>query len=123
MNIDFLKLAVDDMCCLVITDEKGNYLYANKAWSAIMERSFDEKLIGHPVSEVIKDTQIEKALKEVDETGNLPIPKYLQDAHYKGAKDLNRGIGYKYPHDYPGHYVDQQYLPDEIKNEKFFEDR
>ena len=62
---------------------------------------------------------IENAIAKVEETGNLPIPKYLQDAHYKGAKDLNRGIGYKYPHDYKGHYVEQQYLPDEIKDEKF----
>ena len=65
---------------------------------------------------------IEKASEKVMETGNLPIPSYLRDAHYKGAKDLNRGIGYKYPHDYEGHYVKQQYLPDEIKDEKFFEE-
>ena len=63
---------------------------------------------------------IENALSKVEETGNLPIPKYLQDSHYKGAAKLNRGIGYKYPHDYPGHYVEQQYLPDEIKDEKFY---
>lgn len=66
---------------------------------------------------------IEKALDTVSKTGNLPIPKYLQDAHYKGAAKLNRGIGYKYPHDYEGHYVDQQYLPDAIKDMKFFEDK
>ncbi len=65
---------------------------------------------------------VEKASEKVMETGNLPIPSYLRDAHYKGAKDLNRGIGYKYPHDYEGHYVKQQYLPDEIKDEKFFEE-
>ena len=59
----------------------------------------------------------------VRETGNLPIPKHLQDAHYKGAKDLNRGIGYKYPHDYKGHYVEQQYLPDAIKDEKFYDEK
>ena len=64
---------------------------------------------------------IEKALEKVNETGNLPIPPHLQDAHYKGAKNLNRGIGYKYPHDYEGHYVEQQYLPDDIKDEKFLE--
>ena len=63
---------------------------------------------------------IESALSKVEETGNLPIPSYLQDSHYKGAAKLNRGIGYKYPHDYPGHYVEQQYLPDEIKDEKFY---
>ena len=43
------------------------------------------------------------------------VPTHLQDAHYKGAQKLGHGIGYKYAHDYPNHYVDQQYLPDEIK--------
>lgn len=65
---------------------------------------------------------IENAIAKVEETGNLAIPKYLQDAHYKGAAKLNRGIGYKYPHDYEGHYVEQQYLPDEIKDEKFLKE-
>ena len=43
------------------------------------------------------------------------VPSHLQDAHYKGAEKLGHGTGYKYAHDYPGHYVEQQYLPDEIK--------
>lgn len=49
------------------------------------------------------------------------VPSHLQDAHYKGSKELGRGIGYKYAHDYPGHYVEQQYLPDEIKDARFYE--
>lgn len=49
------------------------------------------------------------------------VPAHLQDAHYKGAKNLGHGVGYEYPHDYPGHYVAQQYLPDEIKNARFYE--
>ena len=48
------------------------------------------------------------------------VPAHLQDSHYKGAKVLGRGIGYQYPHDYPGHYVDQQYLPDEIRGIQFY---
>lgn len=48
------------------------------------------------------------------------VPAYLQDSHYKGASDLGRGIGYKYAHDFPNHYADQQYLPDEIKDAKFY---
>ena len=48
------------------------------------------------------------------------VPSYLQDAHYGGAANMGRGIGYKYSHDYPNHYVEQQYLPDEIKDEKFY---
>lgn len=49
------------------------------------------------------------------------VPRHLQDAHYKGSKNLGHGVGYKYAHDYPGHYVPQQYLPDEIKNARFYE--
>ncbi len=48
------------------------------------------------------------------------IPSHLQDAHYKGAQKLGRGTGYKYAHDYPNHYVEQQYLPEEIKDAKFY---
>ena len=49
------------------------------------------------------------------------VPVHLQDAHYKGAKNLGHGVGYKYAHDYPNHYVSQQYLPEEIKGEVFYE--
>lgn len=49
------------------------------------------------------------------------VPAHLQDAHYKGAKNLGRGTGYQYVHNYPGHYVDQQYLPDEIRDARFYE--
>ena len=49
------------------------------------------------------------------------VPVHLRDAHYKGARDLGHGTGYKYAHDYPGHYVRQQYLPDEIKDARFYE--
>ena len=49
------------------------------------------------------------------------IPSHLQDAHYKGSAKLGHGVGYKYAHDYPDHYVEQQYLPDEIKNARFYE--
>jgi putative ATPase len=49
------------------------------------------------------------------------VPVHLQDAHYKGAAKLGHGIGYKYAHDYPEHYVKQQYLPNEIKDAVFYE--
>lgn len=61
------------------------------------------------------------AMDLVDKTGNLPIPPYLRDAHYPGSEKLGRGIGYQYAHDYPHHYVKQQYLPDAIKNEKLYQ--
>lgn len=49
------------------------------------------------------------------------VPVHLQDAHYGGHEKLGHGMGYKYAHDYPNHYVKQQYLPDEIRGEKFYE--
>ena len=49
------------------------------------------------------------------------VPAHLQDAHYGGAGKLGRGIDYKYAHNYPNHYVEQQYLPDEIKGTRFYE--
>ena len=49
------------------------------------------------------------------------VPVHLQDAHYKGAKNLGRGTGYKYAHNYPNHFVEQQYLPEEIKDARFYE--
>lgn len=48
------------------------------------------------------------------------VPAHLQDAHYGGHEELGHGIGYKYAHNYPYHYVDQQYLPDEIKGTVFY---
>ena len=64
---------------------------------------------------------IEKAHDAVMKTGNLPIPPYLQDASAKGSRYLGHGVGYKYAHNYPDHFVDQQYLPDELKDERFYE--
>lgn len=59
--------------------------------------------------------------EEVKKSGNLPVPPHLQDAHYKGAAKLGRGTGYKYAHDYPNHYVEQQYLPYELTGETYYE--
>lgn len=63
---------------------------------------------------------IDDAMATVRETGNLPIPAHLQDAHYKSAGKLGHGIGYKYAHDYPDHYVEQQYLPYELNGKEFY---
>ncbi len=60
------------------------------------------------------------AWKTVEETGNLPVPIHLQDSHYKGAAKLGRGVGYQYAHDYPNHYVKQQYLPYELSGREFY---
>lgn len=61
------------------------------------------------------------AAMESVRTQKTTVPAHLQDAHYKGAAKLGHGTGYKYAHDYPEHYVKQQYLPDEIKDAKFYE--
>ena len=64
---------------------------------------------------------IEAANALVDEKGNLPIPPYLQDAHYPGAQKLGHGIGYEYAHIYKDHYSTQQYLPDALKDENLYQ--
>lgn len=60
------------------------------------------------------------ALSDVNQGMVGQVPDHLRDAHYSGAKKLGRGIDYKYPHDYPGHYVNQQYLPDNLKDRQYF---
>ena len=61
------------------------------------------------------------ANQEVEQSGNLPIPTHLQDAHYKGAAKLGHGTGYKYAHDYPNNYVEQQYMPYELSGREFYQ--
>lgn len=60
------------------------------------------------------------AMDEVRQSGNLPIPAHLQDAHYKGAAKLGHGVGYLYAHDFDKHYVEQQYLPYELNGKEFY---
>lgn len=64
---------------------------------------------------------IDKAMRVVQETKTPPVPVHLQDAHYKSAGKLGHGEGYKYAHDYKNHYVKQQYLPDGLTGEVFYE--
>ena len=63
---------------------------------------------------------IDRALEYVRKTGNLEVPLHIRNAPTSLMKELGYHDGYKYPHDYPGHWVEQQYLPDEAKNEKFY---
>ena len=63
---------------------------------------------------------IGKAQALVRETGNLPVPLHLRNAPTKLMKDLGYKKDYLYSHDYPGNFVDQQYLPDQIKNQKLY---
>ena len=64
---------------------------------------------------------IDMALSDVKNIKIKSVPNHLKDAHYAGAKDLNHGVGYKYAHDYEGHYVKQQYLPDELLGKRYYE--
>ncbi len=63
---------------------------------------------------------IDKALEDVKRVQITTIPSYLKDSHYSGAKKLGHGTGYKYAHDYENHYVEQQYLPDELVDEIYY---
>ena len=60
------------------------------------------------------------AMNVVKNTKTPPVPAHLQDAHYKSAQKLGHGLGYKYAHDYPNHYVKQQYLPDGLTDQVFY---
>lgn len=63
---------------------------------------------------------IDQAVAAVETTVAEPVPVHLRDASYSGAKKLQHGVNYKYPHDYPDHYVKQQYLPDNLKGRTFY---
>ena len=63
---------------------------------------------------------IDTAIAKVKETGNVPVPLHLRNAPTSLMKKLDYGKGYKYAHDYPGHFVLQQYLPDELKNLRLY---
>mgnify|MGYP000938332634 FL=1 len=63
---------------------------------------------------------IDQALSDLRQNGNLPIPRHLRDGHYAGSKELGNAKDYKYPHNYPGNWVQQNYLPEKIKNADYF---
>ena len=98
-------------------------LLANAAFDAVTKIGWPEGRI--PLAEAVvylarskKDNSayvgINEAIELVRQTGNLPVPLHLRNAPTKLMKDLGYSDGYKYPHDYPGHYVEQQYMPDEL---------
>ncbi|MEG0254812.1 MAG: replication-associated recombination protein A [Vagococcus sp.] len=64
---------------------------------------------------------IDNALADIRKGLMGDVPDHLKDAHYSGAKELNRGVDYQYPHNFPGGWVNQQYLPDKIKNKIYYE--
>ncbi len=64
---------------------------------------------------------LDSALADIKKGNIGEIPNHLKDAHYSGAKEIGRGVGYKYPHNYDNGWVKQQYLPDNIKHKKYYQ--
>ncbi|GJL80192.1 MAG: ATPase AAA [Nitrospinaceae bacterium] len=63
---------------------------------------------------------IDRALGDIQDKGeSYPVPDHLKDSHYRDAKKYGYGVDYKYPHDYPGNYVEQEYLPEELRGKKY----
>ena len=78
-------------------------------------------LCGNRAKEQCGCMAVFKAMDAVRDQRTMPVPVHLQDRHYKGAEKLGHGAGYKYAHDYPKHYVKQQYLPDGMEGAVFYE--
>ena len=104
-------------------------LIANAAFDAVMKIGWPEGRIPLAEAAVYLATSpksnsaylgIDAALSTVRETGNQPVPLHLRNAPTKLMKDLGYHDGYKYPHDYLGNFVEQQYLPDALKNMRFW---
>jgi len=64
---------------------------------------------------------IDKAMKDIENGESHPVPDHLKDTSYKSARGFGFGKGYKYPHDFPGHFIEQTYLPKELKEKKYYE--
>lgn len=64
---------------------------------------------------------VDAAMADAKTTFDEPVPIHLRDTSYSGAKIIGAGTGYKYPHDFPGHYVEQDYLPPSLKNKRYYQ--
>ena len=104
-------------------------LLANAAFDTVMKIGWPEGRIALAEAVVYLATSpksnsaylgIDSALSAVRETGNLPVPLHIRNAPTKLMKDLGYHDGYKYPHDYPGHFTPQQYLPDALTEQRFW---
>ena len=104
-------------------------LLANAAFDTVMKIGWPEARIALAEAVVYLATSpksnsaylgINAAIARVRETGNLPVPLHIRNAPTQLMAELGYHVGYKYPHDYPGHFTSQQYLPSEIQNERFW---
>jgi putative ATPase len=105
-------------------------LIANACFDAVMKVGWPEGRIPLAEATIYLATSpksnsayiaINNALELVRETGNLPVPLHLRNAPTKLMKQLGYGDNYKYSHDYPGHFVKQQFMPDELKKRRLWE--
>ena len=104
-------------------------LLANAAFDTVMKIGWPEARIALAEAVVYLATSpksnsaylaIDEALEKVRQTGNLPVPLHLRNAPTKLMKQLGYSDGYKYPHDYPGNFATQQYLPDDLQGERLW---
>ena len=97
-------------------------LLANAAFDTVMKIGWPEARIALATSPKSNSAYlgINAAIARVRETGNLPVPLHIRNAPTQLMAELGYHDGYKYPHDYPGHFTNQQYLPNEIQNERFW---
>ncbi|AJA48229.1 recombination factor protein RarA [Clostridium pasteurianum DSM 525 = ATCC 6013] len=105
-------------------------IIAHAAWNALETIGMPEARI--PIAEAIiyiskapKNNSVIVAVNKAFEDAEkyqYRVPIYLRDAHYRGAKNFGNGVDYKYPHDYPGHYVEQKYFPEEMEHKNYYID-
>ena len=63
---------------------------------------------------------VDEAFAEAERTFDAPVPLHLRDTHYSGSDKLGHGKGYLYPHDFPGHWVEQEYMPPSVKGHHYY---
>ena len=63
---------------------------------------------------------VEAAFADAERHGCAGVPLHLRDTHYKGAARIGAGVGYLYPHDFPGHYVEQRYAPEGVEMKRYY---
>ena len=129
------ELAIICRRLLVIAYEDIGLAHPNAASRTVEAVLAAEKLglpearipLAHAVIELALSPKSNTAVKSIDNAladvrigKGGAVPSHLRDGHYSGANTLGRGIGYKYPHDYPNHFVKQDYLPEPIRHKQYF---
>ncbi len=104
-------------------------LAASAAWNALEAVGMPEARlpIGQAIIYICESSKsnsvssaVDAAFAAAEDAENRPVPAHLRDTHYKGAEKIGSGKGYLYPHDFPGHYVQQQYMPDDALGQQYY---